>query len=66
VAGDPLGEWRPSTDEGLDEWAERQQLARQPPEPPEGRFDTALWIIRAVFAVVVVVLIVVYAVFEAL
>jgi hypothetical protein len=65
VAGDPLGEWRPSKDESLDEWGERQRWARQRPEP-DGRFNTAVLVTRVACGVVLVVLIIVLLILEVL
>ena len=64
MAGDPLGDWRPSKDESLAEWAERQSWARRGPEPPEGRFTTVLVIAGVLWTVFVVVYGVVWAIVQ--
>jgi hypothetical protein len=63
---DPLGDWNRPKDESPDEWVERQVWARRRPEPPESRFNTALWIFGIVWAVFVVVYAVAWAILEAL
>jgi Flp pilus assembly protein TadB len=63
VAGDPLGEWRPSKDESLDEWAERQARARQAPEPER---DHAVLVTRVACGVALAVFLVVWLILELL
>jgi hypothetical protein len=64
VAGDPLGEWRPSKDESLDEWAERNR-ARQAPEP-DPHVDRAVLVTQVVWCGVLAVFIVVLLILEVL
>jgi hypothetical protein len=61
---DPLGGWNRPKDESPDEWAERRAWARRPPEPPEGRFTTALLILGALWTVFVVVYGIVWAILQ--
>jgi len=62
VAGDPLGEWRPSKDESLDEWGERQRWARTP--KPDPGFDRAELVARVACAVALAVFLVVVLILE--
>src|SRR5262249_51113031 len=60
VAGDPLGELRPSKDESLDEWGERQTWASAPkPDPSADKAELVLRVAAAIaFAVLLVVLLI--------
>jgi hypothetical protein len=64
VAGDPLGEWRPSKDESLDEWGERQRWVRAP--KPDPRADKAELAIRVACGVALAVFLVVLLILELL
>jgi hypothetical protein len=64
VVGDPLGEWRPSKDENLDEWAERQRWARS--LEPDPHFDRAVLVTRVACAVALAVFLVVLLILEVL